>query len=434
MKDYFEEIIGYEDIKKELRTISDMLNNPEIYRKLGAGINDGLILSGKPGTGKTTMANCLIQSTGRNAFVCRKKASDGEFIKTITDTFEDAKRQTPSIVLLDDLDKFSDMSNNTNNHSSHREENDTEEFVTVQSCMDEIKDLDVFVIATVNEIKKLPDSLLRAGRFGKKLTIRLPEQDEAKIIVDHYLKKKNICDEIDAESVARMLNGESCATLESVINNAAIKASYNRQEKVSMQNIVDSCLDLVFHAPERSKRLSDDFLRKIAFHEAGHAIVSELLDPGSVSILSIRETNGGSYGFVRYYRTAEKENSGAEYNEIMIKISLAGRAATEIVFGETDMGANGDIHNAFDIAERLVDNKCMFGFQNWIQDWRDACAAENRNRAMAMLLEKNYLEVKKLLAENRELLDRMAEEALQKTTLVLTDIQGIMSENEAKAV
>lgn len=427
MKDYFDEIIGYEDIKKELRTISDMLNNPEIYRKLGAEINDGLILSGKPGTGKTTMANCLIQSTGRNAFVCRKKASDGEFVKTITDTFEDAKRQTPSIVLLDDLDKFSDISGDDKIH-------DTEEFVAVQSCMDEIKDLDIFVIATVNDIRKLPDSLLRAGRFGKKLTIRLPEQDEAKIIVDHYLKKKNICDEIDAESVARMLNGESCATLESVINNAAINASYNRQEKVSMQNIVDSCLDLVFHAPERSKRLSDDFLRKIAFHEAGHALVSELLDPGSVSILSIRETNGGSYGFVRYYRTAEKENSGAEYNEIMIKISLAGRAATEIVFGEIDMGANGDLHNAFDIAECLVDSKCMFGFQNWIQDWCDACAAENRNRAMAMLLEKNYLEVKKLLAEHRVLLDKMAAETLSKTTLVLTDIQKIMNENKAKAV
>jgi len=427
MKDYFDEIIGYEDIKKELRTISDMLNNPEIYRMLGAGINDGLILSGKPGTGKTTMANCLIQSTGRNAFVCRKKSSDGEFIKTITDTFEEAKKQTPSIVLLDDLDKFSDMSDDDKNH-------DTEEFVAVQSCMDEIKDLDIFVIATVNDIRKLPDSLLRSGRLGKRLKIRLPEQDEAKIIVDHYLKKTNICDEIDAESVARMLHGESCATLESVINNAAIKAAYNRQKKISMLNIVDSCLDLIFHAPERSKRLSEECLKKIAYHEAGHAVVSELLDPGSVCILSIRETNGGQYGFVRYFRSDEKEDCSAEYNEIMIKVSLAGRAATEMVFGETDMGANSDLHNAFENAKYLVDNQCMYGFQNWIEDRFDAFAAENRNRAMAMLLEKNYLEVKKLLAEHRELLDKMAAEALSMTTLVLTDIQKIMNENTAKAV
>lgn len=427
MKDYFDEIIGYEDIKKELRTISDMLNNPEIYRKLGAEINDGLILNGEPGTGKTTMANCLIQSTGRNAFVCRKKSSDREFIKTITDTFEEAKKQTPSIVLLDDLDKFSDISGDDKNH-------DTEEFVAVQSCMDEIKDLDIFVIATVNDIRKLPDSLLRSGRLGKRLKIRLPEQDEAKIIVDHYLKKTNICDEIDAESVARMLNGESCATLESVINNAAIKAAYNRQKKISMQNIVDSCLDLVFHAPECSKRLSEGCLKKIAYHEAAHAVVSELLDSGSVCILSIRETNGGQYGFVRYFRSDEKEDCSAEYNEIKIKVSLAGRAATEMVFGETDMGANSDLHNAFDNARNLVDNQCMYGFQNWIEDRSDVYAAENRNRAMAMLLEKNYLEVKKLLAEHRVLLDKMAAEALSKTTLVLTDIQKIMNENKAKAV
>ena len=191
---------------------------------------------------------------------------------------------------------------------------------------------------------------------------------------------------------------------------------------------------MIFHAPERSKKLSEGFLKKIAYHEAGHAIVSELLDPGSVSILSIRETNGGSYGFVRYYRSDENEDCSAEYNEIMIKVSLAGRAATEMVFGETDMGANGDLHNAFDKAEYLVDNQCMYGFQNWIQDWRDACAAENRNRAMAMLLEKNYLEVKKLLVEHRVLLDKMVAEALSKTTLVLTDIQKIMNENTDKAV
>ena len=102
------------------------------------------------------------------------------------------------------------------------------------------------------------------------------------------------------------------------------------------------------------------------------------MDPGSVCILSIRETNGGQYGFVRYFRSDEKEDCSAEYNEIMIKVSLAGRAATEMVFGETDMGANSDLHNAFDNARYLVDNQCMYGFQNWIEDRFDAFAAEKR--------------------------------------------------------
>ena len=129
MRDFFEEIVGYEDIKNELRIISDMLNNPDIYKEMGASINNGLVLIGEPGTGKTTMANCLMKSTNRKTYVCRKKASDGEFVKHIAETFEMAKSNSPSIVLLDDLDKFS---NEDEDHS------DAEEYVTVQSCIDEI--------------------------------------------------------------------------------------------------------------------------------------------------------------------------------------------------------------------------------------------------------------------------------------------------------
>lgn len=420
MEDHFEKIVGYEDIKRELRIISDMLNHPDIYQKLGAGLKDGLVLYGRPGTGKTTMAQGLIESTVRKAYICRKKVSDGKFIKTISDTFEEAKRHAPSIVLLDDLDKFSEQS---------EDDCDAEEFVTVQSCIDEISDYDVFVIATVNNLRKIPNSLLRPGRIGKRLRIRLPQKDEAAEIIKHYIEKSSLFDEMDAESIARMLDGESCATLESVINNAAIKAAFHRQQKVTMQNIIDSCLDLIFNAPESSDTLPEDILKKIAYHESGHALISELLDPGCVSIMSIRKTNDDSYGFVRYYRPEEKKNCSAEYNEAMIKASLAGKATTELVFGETDMGANADLHNAFRKAMCLVDNECMFGFHNWIEDRSDAYVAENRNRAAAMVLERNYLEVKKLLAKHRPLLDRLASELLEKTTLVRIDIQRIMSEN-----
>ena len=417
MKDYFCEIVGYEDIKKELLIISDMLNNAEIYRKLGASINEGLVLSGKPGTGKTTMANCLICSVDRRTYTIRKKGSDGDFIKSIESVFADAKKNAPSIVLLDDLDKFSDKDDDC----------DAEEFVTVQSCIDEIRGSDVFVIATVNNVRKIPDSLLRAGRLGKRLKVRVPKKEEATEIIKHYLNKSSMNDGLDAESIARMLDGESCATLENVINNAAIKAAYKRQNCVTMQNIIDSCLDLIFDAPESDDRLPEDIRKKIAYHESGHAVISEILDPGSVSIISIRKTNDGDYGFVRYSRSEEDCDTSAEFNEAVIKVSLAGKATTEVVFGEVDMGANADLHNAFRRAKRLVDNHCMFGFQNWIEDDNTAFVAENRNRAMAMVLEKNYLEVKKLLIEHRDLLDRMASELMEKTTLVYSDIQTIVA-------
>lgn len=419
MKDYFEEIVGYEDIKKELRIISDMLNNADVYKKLGASINEGLILSGKPGTGKTTMANCLVRSAGRSVYVCRKKSTDGEFVKTINGVFQNAKDNMPSIVLLDDLDKFSDKD----------EDCDAEEFVAVQSCMDEIKGMDVFVIATVNNIRKIPGSLQRAGRLGKRIQVRLPKVDEAAKIVKHYLDKTEICEGLDEVSIARMLNGESCATLENVINSAAMKAAFNRQNTVNMQNIVDACLDVIFESPESYDGLTEEFKRRVAYHEAGHAVASEVLDPDSVSIISIRKTENGKYGFVRYSRSEEKEDFCSDYNENIIKISLAGKAATELVFGDADMGVNGDLHHAFKKAEQLVDCRCMYGFDNWIHDHDSSFAAENRNRAMAMIMEKNYLEVKKLLVENRELLDRIADELIKKTTLTYSDVQNICSTN-----
>ncbi|MCR4933568.1 MAG: AAA family ATPase [Lachnospiraceae bacterium] len=422
MKDFFDEIIGHEDVKKELMIISDMLSNPQEYQRLGAAMNEGVVLSGKPGTGKTTMANCLIESTGRKAYIIRKKDPDGQFIKTIASVFEEARKNAPSIVLLDDFDKFSDKD---------AEKCDAEEFVTVQSYIDESKEYDVFVIATVNDIRKIPDSLLRAGRLGKRLRIGLPKKDEAVEIIKHYLDKSGRCDDLDAKSIARILDGESCATLENVINNAAIKAAYNRQEKVAMQDIVDSCLDLIFGSPEGTEELSAEARKKVAYHEAGHAVVSELLDSGSVSLISIRKCHG-DYGFVRYSRSDVNEDFSSEYNEKIIKASLAGKATTELVFGETDMGANADLHNAFKRAKHLIDNQCMFGFQSWIEDENSVVAAENRNRAMAMLLEKNYLEVKKMLVEHRELLDRMAAELVEKTTLLYSDVQRIISDAKSE--
>lgn len=416
MGDCFDEIVGYEDIKKELRVIADMLKNPDIYKSMGANFNNGLLLVGKPGTGKTTMANCFVNASGRRSYVLRKKASDGTFVKQISDLFESAKSNAPSIVLLDDLDKFSDED----------EECDAEEFVTVQACIDDIKDSGVFVVATVNKLNKIPESLRRPGRLGNKINVRVPYVEESEAIIKHYLAKTNKCADLDVVSIARMLNNETCATLENVISNAAVKAAYNRQEKVTMENIIDACLNLVFKAPESCKNLSEETVRKIAYHEAAHAIVSEILDPKSVSIVSIRKTYGGDYGFVRILRSEEKDDMDSSYYESRIMISLAGKAATELVFGETDLGANNDIHNAFDRACRIVDNYCTYGFQNWIEDGVHSFSGENRNRAMAMVIERNYLEVKRLLVKNKGLLDLMAEELVKKTTLVYGDIGQIM--------
>lgn len=420
MCDFMEKIIGYEDVKSELSIIKDMLVNPDVYDNMGASMMKGLLLHGRPGTGKTTMANCLIKASGWKSYVCRKKSPDGSFVEEIVKVFEEAKKNTPSIVFLDDLDKFSDS-----------DSEEAEEFVTVQTCIDETAGKDVFVLATANKLRRLPDSLLRPGRLGKLIKVRNPREDETVEIIRFYLDKAKVSKDLDMNSIAMMLQGESCAILEDVIRTAAVKAAFSRQDCITMNNIVDACLDLVFEASGLKKQYSDDTLRRTAYHEGGHAIVSELLDPGSVSIVSIRPTNSSTLGFVRYCRK-EDEEIVFEYLENMLKTSLAGKAATEIVYGEPDIGANRDLHNAFDCAEKIADDFCSFGFQNWIQDNDTAVSAENRNRAMAMIMERNYMEVKRILARNRDLLDRIAEELFEKTTLVHADVERIMNDCQRK--
>ncbi len=418
MKDPFERIIGYEDVKKQLKIISDMMNNPEEYKKMGASMVNGVLLYGDPGTGKTTMAKCLIDSTERKCFTCRKKSTDGEFVEKIVQTFEEAKENAPAIVFLDDVDKFTDKP---------EEYESPEELVAIQTCMDELEGSDVFVIATANNFERLPDSLLRPGRLGEGIWVRTPIKEEREQIIKFYLEKTNASKDLDPVSIAMMLEDETCAILEDVIRAAAVKAAYNRQNCVSMENIVDACLDLVFHAGFMDRPYSEATIRMAAYHEAGHALAAELLDPGSVSIASVRPTSGTNIGFVRYCRKARVENTIDDHVN-MIKTSLAGKAATEIVYGESDTGANSDLHHAFDLAEDLVDNYCSYGFHNWIQDRDSESSAENRNRTMAILMETYYMDVKKLLIQNRQMLDRIASELMARTTLIHEDIRKIMKD------
>lgn len=150
--DAFEKIIGYEDVKHELYKVCEMMKNPEKYKKIGVRKPHGILLFGKPGNGKTMMANALIHESGRKAFVLRKDRPDEEFINHIREVFEEAKKTSPCIVFLDNLDKFSDQDS-------------AEEYATIQTCIDECQEYEVFVLATVNFLRDIPDSLLRVGRF-----------------------------------------------------------------------------------------------------------------------------------------------------------------------------------------------------------------------------------------------------------------------------
>ncbi len=411
----FDKIIGYKDVKAELLRLCDVIKNAEKYNALGVAPIGGLLLDGDPGVGKTLMANCFIKESGRKAFVCRKNKPDGEFVNEIKNMFTEAAENAPSIILLDDMDKFA------NEDDYHR---NAEEYVTVQSCIDEIKGKDVFVLATTNGTDNLPRSLLRAGRFDTVITVNTPEGDDAVEIVKYYLSKKKAVAEINAGEIARLLNGKSCAALETVINTAGQYAGFENKEKIDVDDIIRACLRVIYNAPESTAPHNPVVLERTAYHEAGHAVVAEILEEGSVDLVSVRKNTGTVGGFTAYHSPEDYWISKTHMENRVIAI-LAGKAATEIIFGESDTGANNDLHRAFDVVKRFADNYCSYGFGYWTDRENSSAIMSRKEDRIISDMENYYATAKKILIENRAFLEMLAKRLQEKDTLVSSEIKEI---------
>ena len=424
----FDKIIGYDEIKQELMQIADTLKNREFYRALGAASPRGLLLYGEPGVGKSLMAKCLMAESGREVFACRKTEPDGEFVKTIKETFDRAAEHEPSIVFLDDMDKYA---NDDDRHC------DSEEFVAIQSCIDEVGEREVFVLATVNDMRKLPRSLTRSGRFDRKIEVEAPDARDAVAIIRHYLSKKKLTGELDYTAIAAILAGRSCASLETVINEAALLAGYQRAEHVTMEHIMEACLRVVHHIP-RGPHIpidpgTDSREARIAYHEAGHAVVSELLSPGSVALVLSWRGDGKCAGVT----TVQNSDAcwGFDRCERNIMVSLAGRAATELRFGAFDVGASDDLDDAFRNMERLVQDLCYAGFDLYESCHRDNSPdlAARQETAIAAEVERYYRRTRELLCRNRDFFEAMAHALAEKGVLTAADIRGIRERCAAAA-
>jgi cell division protease FtsH len=413
---HFESIIGYRAIKLEVSRILDQLTNPDKYSALGVTEPHGLLLHGVPGVGKSTFANAVVEESGRTVFVCRKDKSNGDFVNEIVHIFDKAAENAPSIVLLDDLDKFA-------NEDERRR--DSEEFVTVQACIDKVKDKRVFVVATANNIQKLPDSLIRAGRFDHVLELRCPSGKDAEEIVAFYLSKKPFVADLDVKLITRLLEGRSCAELESVINQAGTYAAFDGRGKVEMKDMIKSILRIIFKAPES---FDEDMraLTLVACHEAGHALVAELLEPGSVNLVTALNHDSFAGGVASIHKN-ECYFYSKKMMENRVMYILAGKAATEICYGVVDTGANSDLHRAFDIVHRFVDHYCSYGFGQFVID--KLCSNEvldRRDSRIAAEMERYYAETKKLLLENKNKLDKLIARLVEEKTLLGEQVQEII--------
>ena len=411
----FDQVIGYESIKKDLLQLCDMVRNPEIYREMGAVLPRGVLLYGDPGLGKTLMADALIRETGLTAFRVRMNAGENDIVTEINETFRKAAECAPCIVFLDDLDKYA------NEDSSHQ---DAAAYVTVQACIDDVKDEDVFVIATANNHHKLPASLCRPGRFDREIEFEAPGREDALRIIRYYLRGKKVDESVDLEDLSRMLDYESCAALETILNEAAIYAAYERKGKIGMPELIRAVLRKAYDSPETDRKISEEKKRKIALHEAGHAVISEALIPGSVGMVSIWAAADDDAGLMHSCVGRLSLTQTA-------LIALGGKAATEMYYPDrAAKGCADDIMKASTALETRITNEVSLGF-----GLTDIKAAHYDDASPYMIykeevavqaeLERRMFQVRGILMKNRLFLERMTDELIQKGTLLYSDVQRI---------
>lgn len=417
--EHFEKIIGYDEIKQELEIYLDMMKCLDKYAKLGVRLPRGIMFEGFPGLGKTLMAESFIKASGWRCYTCRKHNKEGVFLTELTDVFRTAAEHEPAIVFLDDMDKFS---------NEDKSKCDTDTYVTIQTEMDNVREKNILVVATVNDRFKLPQSLIRAGRIEKCLEFKIPDAETTKNIVKYYLSKKSTVEDMDVCEIAGLLGGGTCADLEEVLNDAASHAAFQNKEKITMDDIIKACLRKKHIEPEGIIDTENSYVKRVAYHEAAHALVAEKLGQGEVCLVALGRRNGYICG-----KTSLCEDKWAFHSARMlrnrIKIDLAGRAAIEMVFGGTDMGTKKDYFSAYETAKELVCRYGLYGL-GLISPVGRSDLSEQRlhqqEQAVSAELERNYEETKRLLGEYRETLDKVAQKLLQKKILLKKDIEELI--------
>lgn len=416
MKDIFSDIIGYETIKKSLKRILDIITNQEKYKELGVHIPHGLLISGEPGIGKSSLAKDFVAATNRKSYLIRKTKSNGSFIDSMNDIFNEAKKNAPSIILLDDLDKFSDTEQNNVN---------AEEYIAIQSLIDSVSDEDVFIIATANDTQSLPDSLLRAGRFDNQFKLEIPTGEESQMIIEHYLKNKKIAKDVCTSDIAQILRYQSCAVLEKVVNEAGIYAGYHNRKEITQMDMINASLSKMYNVSLDCQAGNSKYLLEVAYHEAGHALVAELLEPSSISFISAVDYDSNVKGFT-YYKENKDYITDFKYQENRIKALLAGKASIELVFGKVDVGANEDFNRAYTVCERIVDDYTMYGFDTHLYKHKHSDnIRKNMESKITTIINIYYREVMSILRNNRDLLDKIANELAVRGILFSHNISEI---------
>lgn len=449
----FKDVAGQDEAKESLQEVVDFLHNPGKYTAIGAKLPKGALLVGPPGTGKTLLAKAV----AGEAHVPFFSLSGSDFVEMfvgvgasrVRDLFEEAKKNAPCIIFIDEVDAIGKSRDSRYGGNDEREQ-------TLNQLLAEMDGFDtskgLLILAATNRPEVLDPALLRPGRFDRRVIVDRPDLKGRISILKVHAKNVSLDETIDLEGIALATSGAVGSDLANMVNEAAILAVKNGRQAVSQKDLLEA-VEVVLVGKEKKDRILSKEERKIvSYHEVGHALVSALQkDSEPVQKITIVPRTMGALGYVMHVPEEEKFLNTKKELEAMLVGYLGGRAAEEIVFDTVTTGAANDIEQATKIARAMITQYGMsdrFGLmglaesQNQYLDGRsmlncgDSTATEIDHEVMK-LLKKSYDEAKRLLSENREALDKIAEFLIQKETItgkefmkIFHEIKGIKEQTE----
>jgi cell division protease FtsH len=440
----FQDVAGVEESKQELAEVVEFLKEPQKFIQLGARIPKGVLLVGPPGTGKTLLAKAVSGEAGVPFF----SISGSEFVEMfvgvgasrVRDLFDQAKRHSPCIIFVDEIDAVG-RQRGAGLGGSHDEREQTLNQMLVE--MDGFDtDTNVIIIAATNRPDILDPALLRPGRFDRRVTLDRPDMKGREAILKVHVKGKPLEPAVDLASLARGTPGFVGADIENLVNEAAILAA-RRNKKSIGQAEMEEAIERVVMGPERKSRLiSDEEKRIIAYHEAGHAVAMNAI-PESDPVQKITIVGRGQAGGLTWYRPEDDRilTSRKKMTAALVGL-LGGRVAEELVFDDITSGASNDIERVTQMARMMVTRLGMsneLGLMTYgqkeeliflgreISEQRDysEAVAEKIDAEVRNLVDESYKMTKKLLTKYRRELDAIAQKLLEVETLTREEFEAI---------
>ena len=431
----FEDVAGLEEEKAELIEIVDFLKEPEKFQKMGAKIPKGILLYGKPGTGKTLIAKAIAGEAG----VPFISMSGSEFIEMfaglgasrVRKLFEKAKKISPCIVFIDEIDAIG--SRRTGGSGGETENNQTLNQLLVE--MDGFEsDETIIVLAATNRPEMLDKALLRPGRFDRQITIATPDLNGREEILKVHSKDKKFASDVDLKDIAGDTAGFTGAELANILNESAIIATMKKHKEICKSDLEDAVKKVTVGIEKHSRVISDKDKKLTAYHEAGHAIVSKYL-PTQQDVKEVSIIPRGIAGGYTMYKTNEDKYyiSRTEMQEKLIAL-LGGRAAEKIALNDISTGASNDIEVATEVAKDMV---TVYGMSDTIgpialkpkDPYEPNLFGENIEAAIGAevkkLIDAAYVQAQEIILANMDKLHAVAEKLLEKEVISAEEFQRI---------